>query len=328
MMNPLVNRAVITSPIVEDVLAGLSKASKSLPPRLFYDAIGSKLFEQITELPEYYLTRTEREIFTAYADEMIEAARTGGQNATPENLTVIELGAGTATKTRILIAAVLSQQLSATFYPIDVSESALRIAEQDLKTDFPHLKVRPLLGDYSQGLNQLASTLGRKLVLYIGSSIGNFELTEAGDLLRSVSEGLRPGDALLLGVDLVKDAGLLRAAYNDSQGVTAQFNLNILARINRELGGDFDLTAFRHVAEWNPQRSRMEIYVESLRRQTVWIADIGMEIQFRTGERIHTENSYKFTDAMVKRVISIGGFALERCWKDSNGWFGVYLARI
>jgi len=206
--------------------------------------------------------------------------------------------------------------------------AALRIAEEDLKSDFPHLKVRPLLGDYSQGLNQLASTSGRKLVLYIGSSIGNFELSEAGNLLRSVGKGLRRGDALLLGVDLVKDAGLLRAAYNDSQGVTARFNLNILSRINRELDADFDLKAFRHVAEWNPRASRMEIYVESTRPQTVWIAGIGMEIQLRRGERIHTENSYKFTDAMVEKVLSAGGFALERCWKDPKGWFGVYLARI
>jgi dimethylhistidine N-methyltransferase len=328
MMNPLVNKAVVTSRIADDVLAGLSKASKSLPPWLFYDAIGSKLFEQITELPEYYLTRTEREIFAEHANEMIDAARTGAQNAAPENLTVIELGAGTASKTRILMAAVLSRQFSATFYPIDVSETALRIAEDDLESDFPGLKVRPLLGDYSQGLNQLASTPGRKLVLYIGSSIGNFELSEAGNVLRSVGEDLRPGDALLLGVDLVKDAGLLRAAYNDSQGVTAQFNLNILARINRELGADFDLSAFRHVAEWNQQASCMEIYVESLRAQTVWIADIGMKIQFHACERIHTENSYKFTDAMVDDVVSAGGFTLERCWKDPKGWFGVYLARI
>jgi dimethylhistidine N-methyltransferase len=327
-MNPLVNRAVVTSPIADDVLAGLSKASKSLPPWLFYDAVGSKLFEQITELPEYYLTRTERQIFAQHAGEMIDAARTSPQNASPENLTVIELGAGTATKTRILMAAVLSRQLSATFYPIDVSESALRIAEQDLKTEFPHLKVRSLVGDYSQGLSQLDGTPGRKLVLYIGSSIGNFELGEAGKLLRGIRRGLRPGDALLLGVDLVKDAALLRAAYNDPQGITAQFNLNILARINRELGADFDLNAFRHVAEWNPRPSRMEIYVESLRRQTVWIADIGMEIQLRGGERIHTENSYKFSDAMVDDVVSAGGFALERCWKDPKRWFGVYLARI
>jgi L-histidine N-alpha-methyltransferase len=327
-MNPLVNRAVVTSPIADDVLAGLSKASKSLPPWLFYDAVGSKLFEQITELPEYYLTRTERQIFAQHAGEMIDAARTSPQNASPENLTVIELGAGTATKTRVLIAAVLSRQLSATFYPIDVSESALRIAEQDLRTEFPHLRVRPLLGDYSQGLSQLEGTAGRKLVLYIGSSIGNFEPREAGNLLRSIRQDLRRGDALLLGVDLVKDPALLRAAYNDSQGVTAQFNLNILAHLNRELGADFDLNAFRHVAEWNPRASRMEIYVESMRPQSVWIADIGMEIQLRTGERIHTENSYKFTDAMVDDVVRAGGFTLERCWKDPKGWFGVYLARI
>ena len=326
MMNPLVKKQLVILPIADDVLSGLSRAAKSLPPRLFYDAIGSKLFEQITELPEYYLTRTERQIFKEHASEMIDAARTF--NKTKESLTIIELGAGTASKTRILIAALLAQQFRATFYPIDVSESALEIAEDSLRAEFRQLKVRPLLGDYSEGLAQIANDSERKLVLYIGSSMGNFEPAEASILLRNIRKSLRPGDGLLLGVDLVKDESLLHSAYNDSQGVTAEFNLNILARINRELGGDFNLSQFRHIAEWNPRASRMEIYVESMREQSVWVADIGMEVHFRGGERIHTENSYKFTGEMVNRILAEGGFVAERFWTDRESWFGVYMARV
>ena len=158
--------------------------------------------------------------------------------------------------------------------------------------------------------------------------MGNFEPAEAGALLRNIRKSLRPGDALLLGVDLIKHEGLLHAAYNDSQGVTAEFNLNILARINRELGADFDLSQFRHVAEWNPQASRMEIYVESRCEQSVWISDIGLQVQFRAGERIHTENSYKFTREMVNGILAEGGFEAERLWTDPKSWFGVYMARV
>ena len=329
MMHPLVKKQPVTSRIADDVLSGLSRAAKSLTPRLFYDAIGSELFERITELPEYYLTRTERQIFEERAGEIIDAARRGtNEDAAQGNLTVIELGAGTASKTRILLAALLAKQFTATFYPIDVSESALEIAEKGLKAEFPRLKVQPLLGDYSQGLEQISSTAGRKLVLYIGSSMGNFEPGEAGALLQKIRKSLRRGDALLLGVDLVKDESLLHAAYNDAEGITDQFNLNILARINRELGADFDLDNFRHVAMWNPRASRMEIYVESMREQTVWIPDIGMQVHFRVGERIHTENSYKFTDEIVDHILAEGGFVLERRWTDAKDWFGVYLARV
>lgn len=329
MMNPLVKKQTLVSPIAEDVFVGLNREDKSLPPRLFYDAMGSQLFEQITELPEYYLTRTERWIFEHHATEMIAAARTGSsEHKTGENLTVIELGAGTAAKTKVLIDALLAKQFSATFYPIDVSESALEIAEESLKAEFPQLKVRPLLGDYSDGLAQIANTAEKKLVLYIGSSVGNFEPKEASALLRNIRTSLRPGDALLLGVDLVKSQELLHAAYNDSQGVTAQFNLNILVRINRELGADFDISSFLHVAEWNPRGSRMEIYVQSMRAQSVWIADLGTEVHLRLGERIHTENSYKFTDDMVKDMLMEGGFTPERSWTDPKAWFGVYLARF
>src|SRR4051812_44864471 len=198
-MNPLVQNQIApaVSPIAEDVANGLSRSPKCLPPWLFYDAEGSELFEQITELPEYYLTRTERSIFVEHAGEILQRAG--------EGLTLIELGAGTANKTKVIIEALLRRQMSATFYPIDVSMSALEIAQEDLRHEFPALRVRPLVGDYSAGLMQLSGTPGRKLVLYIGSSIGNFELEEAGALLANIRKSLAPGDALLLGTDMVKD---------------------------------------------------------------------------------------------------------------------------
>jgi dimethylhistidine N-methyltransferase len=301
-------------------MSGLSASPKRLPPRLFYDAAGSELFEQITELPEYYLTRTERAIFSQYANDILKKAGNG--------LTLIELGAGTASKTKVIIEALLRRQMSAMFYPIDVSMSALRIAQTELNAEFPGLKVHPLVGDYSVGLTQLSGKPGRKLVLYIGSSIGNFEPEEAGALLKTIRQSLAPGDALLLGTDMVKDEAVLRAAYNDPQGVTARFNLNVLARINRELGGEFDLNSFRHVAIWNATASRIEMHLESLLAQRVSIPDINMEVRFRQGETIHTENSYKFTQSMVREILSTGGFEMEETWMDDQKWFGVHLARV
>jgi L-histidine N-alpha-methyltransferase len=320
MMVPLTSRFIELSEIADDVLHGLTASPKSLPPRLFYDARGSELFEQITRLPEYYLTRTERQIFQDHADEIIAQAGPG--------LTLIELGAGTAAKTSILIQALLKREMSATFYPMDVSAAALEIAEANLSRQFPRLTVKPLVGNYSTGMEKLGAMGGRRLVLYIGSSIGNYEPEEAIALLRSVRRSLSAGDALLLGTDLVKAAPLLYLAYNDAAGVTATFNLNILKRINRELTANFVVENFRHMALWNAEASRIEMYLESLSDQVVRISDLGLRVRFVEGERIHTENSYKFTAVMVERVLTESGFALERTWKDAQSWFGVHLARV
>lgn len=314
----------VTSSIAEEVLLGLTSSPKTLPPRLFYDETGSRLFEQITGLPEYYLTRIERRILEQNASEIIRSA------GTP--LTLIELGAGTATKTEVVIEALQKRQLQTVFYPIDVSESALRVAEEALESRFPALSVRPLVGDYSAGLAQLSGIAGRKLVLYIGSSIGNYEPREAGELLANIRRSLSPGDALLLGTDMApsrtKPVTTLRAAYNDPQGVTARFNLNMLTRINRELGADFDPAGFRHKAIWNTQASRVEMHLESLREQVVRIADLDIAIRFDGNETIHTENSYKFTNEMLGNVLADGGFLLERSWTDDRRWFGVHLAGV
>jgi L-histidine N-alpha-methyltransferase len=308
------------SSFAAEVLRGLTATSKALPPKFFYDATGSALFEQITELPEYYLTRTERKILRAKADEIVTAAGAG--------LTLVELGAGTASKTRILIRALLRRQSELIFYPVDVSSAALRVCAEQLSGEFENLRVRPTVADYFAGTRALRRSNGRKLVLFIGSSIGNYEPLEAGAFLSHIRTALSPGDTLLLGTDMVKDCALLVPAYDDAQGVTAAFNKNVLARINRELGGHFDLELFRHVALWNARCSRIEMHLESVTEQDVAIDALELTVAFAAGERIHTENSYKFTPAMVESILANGGFQLERSWSDPRRWFALHLARV
>jgi dimethylhistidine N-methyltransferase len=323
-MNALKRHSPAFSPIAAEVYEGLTSSPKWLSPHLFYDATGSELFERITTLPEYYPTRIERDLFAKHADEMIAAAGKG--------LTLIELGAGTAKKTQVLLRALMMQQMSATFYPVDVSRSALEIARKDLNEKFLSLKVRPLLGDYSEGLPQLASIKGKKLVLYIGSSIGNFEPGEASAVLLRLRSDMQEGDALLLGVDTApsesKTVRDVVQAYNDSRGVTAEFNKNVLHRINRELGGDFALDTFEHIAQWNAEQSRIEMHLESRKDQSVYIRDLELTLHFRRGESIHTENSYKYTEPKLRELLQSSGFKLERSWYDDKRWFGVHLARV
>jgi L-histidine Nalpha-methyltransferase len=299
--------------IAPDVAAGLARRPRSLPPKLFYDAEGSALFDQITELPEYYLTRTERAILEAHAPEMIAAAG--------ENLEVIELGSGSASKTGVLLAAALRRQLRLRYCPIDVSPEALALAESRLRAQFQQLRVRAIVGDYTQGMPFISRSGHRRLALYLGSSIGNFDPRDAISVLRNLHKQMRSGDALLLGTDLRKSKRVLVPAYDDAQGVTARFNMNVLARINRELGADFDLGAFRHVAEWNPSESRMEMYLESMTGQTVTIRAIPMTVHFDAGERIHTENSYKYTKQGFIELLEQSGFGQVRTWTDDKQWF-------
>jgi dimethylhistidine N-methyltransferase len=319
-MTAFKNPAFLSSPIAEAVREGLSARPKRLPPKLFYDAQGSRLFEQITETREYYPTRTERSIFRQYVAEIAEQAG--------NNLTLVELGAGSARKTRLLIEAVLRRQLRLDFYPVDVSPTALRDASASLNGDYPNLRIIPVVADYSHGLSSLQELPGRKLALFLGSTIGNFEPEEAREFLVELRRSLAPGDALLAGFDMVKDPATLHAAYNDRQGVTARFNKNLLQRINRELGGRFDLQAFRHVAFWNPDASRIEMHLESLHEQTIWVQDLGRCFYFAQDERIHTENSYKFSAAGIASLLESSGLRLERIWTDAKGWFSEVLARV
>ncbi|HEV8182133.1 MAG TPA: L-histidine N(alpha)-methyltransferase [Candidatus Angelobacter sp.] len=318
-MTAIKSPAVLVSPIADEVMRGLSARPRRLPPKLFYDAAGSHLFELITETPEYYPTRTERGILKNYAGEIIRQAG--------NNLTLVELGAGSASKTQVLIEALLRRQLRADFYPVDVSSSALQGALATLNGHFPRLRVAPIVADYTHKIPDLNSLPGRKLALFIGSTIGNFEPDEAMAFLKSVHRSLQPGDALLIGFDLIKDPGVLHAAYNDAQGVTAAFNKNMLVRINRELGGSFDVDSFEHVAFWNRRKARIEMHLESVYEQTVWVQDLGRSFHFDRGERIHTENSYKFNMSSIRRLLRRASFKLEKSWTDPQNWFCEALAR-
>ncbi|WP_263376467.1 L-histidine N(alpha)-methyltransferase [Granulicella aggregans] len=313
-----------------EVRDGLTANPKTLSPWLFYDEAGSNLFEEITRLPEYYLTRTERQIFTDHADDIVEQARGG------RCLAIVELGAGTATKTGILLRAALRGQSRAVYQPIDVSPSALEEAREALEASFPGLTVRPNVANYvTEPLLIDRPPSSRVLALYIGSSIGNFTPTEARGILQNLRGQLVPGDALLLGTDLApgehKDEAALLDAYDDAAGVTAAFNRNILTRINADLGADFDAESFCHRAVWNAEASRIEMHLESTTRQTVYVpanaACSAITLEFEEGETIHTENSYKFTEANIGELLGDCGFTPEKVFTDAKDLFAVTLAR-
>lgn len=320
--------AAAYAPLGAEVFRGLTSRPRTLSPWLFYDHEGSHLFEQITGLDEYYLTRTERSIFHADADAIIAAASAPTPHGLQRDLTVIELGAGTATKTGLLLEAAVRRQQAVTYYAIDVSSSALREAERNLTAAIPGVTFESRVADYTNGLGEVSAGATRRLVLYIGSSLGNFEPADARQLLRDVRNQLAPGDMLLLGLDLVKDVTTLIAAYDDTRGVTAAFNRNVLARINRELGADFDLMKFRHKVCWNGERSRIEMHLESLVAHEVVIPALELCVPFRRGEGIHTENSYKFTVDGAQQLLAQTGFTIVDRWSDPQSWFGVFLARV
>jgi L-histidine Nalpha-methyltransferase len=312
----------IAEQVAAAVRAGLTARPKRLPPWLFYDEAGSRLFEQITELEEYYLTRTERGIFLDFSEEILDGASEG------RRLRIAELGAGSAEKTRLLLAAALERQSGVVYEPVDVSATALEAAQECIERELKGVEVRPRVADYTRGLElDEAEKDERRLVLYIGSSIGNFEPEEAAALLKGVRAGLREGDGLLLGVDLVKEESVLLAAYDDAAGVTAAFNRNVLEHVNRELGAEFEPEAFAHRAVWNAERRRMEMYLESERRQTVRVEALGLHVEFGAGERMHTENSYKFLPGEAEAMLEAAGFASTTTWTDARGWFAVCLAK-
>jgi L-histidine Nalpha-methyltransferase len=315
----MIARELIALPAyAEEVIRGLASRQKTLPCKLFYDDRGSQLFEEITRLPEYYLTRTELGILQDYSQEMALAV------GAP--ISVVELGAGTATKTGVLLRALARRQIRTRYFPVDISPAALSDAKKRIAEECPNAWIRPVIVDFADGFHFLREIPGRKLVLYLGSSIGNFDWNDAIAMLRRVREQLSAGDLMLLGTDMVKDKSILVPAYDDAQGVTAEFNKNILARLNRELDANFDLDSFHHVAEWNPAQSRMEIYIESAREQSVLLRSLRRNIHFRAGERIHTENSHKYSLNAVEQMLCVSGFKLEKTWFDQRQWFGLHLA--
>lgn len=292
-----------------DVRTGLSQPRKQLPSKYFYDAMGSALFEAICLLPEYGLTRADERLLTRHADEIVARL--------PPSLQVAELGSGSGLKTRRLLSAVCRRG-PVSYHPIEISPSALAACAAQL-AGIERLHVHPIQREYLDGLHAVAAarrTRQRLLVLFLGSTIGNFETGADAQFLRSIRGCLQPGDALLLGTDLVKRTGVMRAAYDDALGVTAAFNLNLLARINHELQGDFDLRQFRHLARFNDATSSIEMHIQSKRRQQVTIRHSGLTITMEKGETIWTETCHKYTRPEIARLAAAAGFRIDAQWVD------------
>jgi L-histidine N-alpha-methyltransferase len=313
-------RADLRASFAEDVRSGLSASPKHLFPKYFYDELGSQLFEAICLLPEYYLTRAENEIFARYSDEIVSEIST-------EKVSLVEMGSGSASKTRLIIEALLKRQSELLYLPVDISATALETSSRVLLQSYPNLRINAYAGDYYDGIRALgeqeeeAEQRGRCLALFLGSNIGNFDPEEARTFLRAMRRVLKVGDALLLGADLRKQAEILEAAYDDALGVTAAFNLNLLARLNREFEADFDLRAFRHQAVYNEALGRIEVYLVSNVAQTVALRRLGLEIQFAEGERIHTENSHKYDLEGLSLLATETGYARARTWLDEREQF-------
>ncbi len=296
------------------VRSGLRSAPKTLPCRYFYDDEGSRLFEQICDLPEYYLTRTEDTILRDHSDAMV-----AGWVADP---VMVELGSGSSSKTRRLIASALRAYGSLHYVPIDVSRSILEESAEALVRTFPGLRVTGYAANYRDALEGVARRFDRpKLFVFLGSSLGNYEVDDAVELLAMLARGMDPADRLLLGTDLDKDPATLEAAYDDSRRVTARFNLNLLARINRELGGRFELDRFAHRARYRHDLRRVEMHLVSLVDQDVAIPGAGLTARFIEGESIHTENSHKYTPELLRSLADRAGFQEEAAWTDRRGWF-------
>ncbi len=304
----------------DDVRRGLSANPKHLFPKYLYDELGSRLFEAICEVDEYYLTRAEDEILRMHAGEII--------GSVPDCQTLIELGSGSAEKTRHLIEAFMRQRGTLLFVPVDISRTALSESSRGLLGSYPNLRIDAYAADYYQALAALPDLgLNPVLVLFLGSNIGNFEPDEAANFMRAIRQVLRPDDFLLLGADLKKDRRILEAAYNDALGVTRAFIVNELERINRELQANFDLWAFGLRSFYNETSGRVEVYLESLQSQSVHIRALDMKIDVAAGERIHVENAYKYDLDDLRSLGAAAGFALERTWLDEKKQFSSNLFR-
>lgn len=306
----------LASALRADARAGLSATPKTLPPKWLYDDRGSELFEKITHLEEYYPTRAERAILAAAAERIAAATRAR---------TLVELGAGAADKTRLLLDALRAGGSLRHFVPVDVSEAALVEAAERVLAGYPGLSVRAVVSDFERQLG-LAETDGPRLVAFLGSTVGNLLPPERARFLASVRDELRPGDSLLIGADLVKDPVTLRAAYDDAAGVTAAFNKNVLSVLNARLGADFDPDAFEHVAVWDPAAEQVEMRLRSSARQTVTLPAIGLTVEFAEGEEMRTEVSAKFRREGLESELAAAGFAAQDWWTDPDGQFGLSLA--
>jgi L-histidine Nalpha-methyltransferase len=303
--------------LADDVFDGLTKPFKEIPPKHFYDSRGSELFERICELPEYYPTRTETAVLRACAAEIVATADSPCE--------LVELGSGSTLKARMLLDAMEDPER---YVPVDVSERMVREAADELVDDYPRLEVHGVVGDFERHLGEVpAPNGGGRLVALLGGTIGNFPPGSRRRLLRDVRGMLGEGDAFLLGTDLVKDPAIIEAAYNDSAGITAEFNRNVLHVINRELGADFDPDAFEHVAFFDRRREWVEMRLRARRACTAFVADLNLQVEFAAGEELRTEISAKFTPQRLERDFAAAGMDLAAMWTDPDDLFGVSLAR-
>ena len=299
-----------------DVLHGLQQSPKTLPPKWFYDEVGSDLFDQITRLPEYYPTRTEAAILRERAAEIVAAAGAD---------TLVELGSGTSEKTRMLLDALRDCGTLKRFVPFDVDASILETAGAAITSEYPGVEVAAVCGDFEEHLGEIPRG-GSRLVVFLGSTLGNLTCGPRAAFLASLADSLQPGEHLLLGTDLIKDTDRLVCAYDDAAGVTAAFNRNVLAVVNRELGADFDLDAFEHVATWNADEERIEMRLRAVTEQRVRVADLDLTVDFAAGEEMLTEVSCKFRPERVTAELAEAGLRQTHWWTDPAGDFGLSLA--
>ncbi|BBY19120.1 L-histidine N(alpha)-methyltransferase [Mycolicibacterium litorale] len=299
-----------------DVRDGLTASPKALPPKWFYDAVGSDLFDQITRLPEYYPTRTEAQILRDHSAEIAVATAAD---------TLVELGSGTSEKTRMLLSALRDHGSLRRFIPFDVDASVLRSAGAALQDEYPDLEIEAVCGDFEEHLGKIPQG-GRRVIAFLGSTIGNLTAEPRAEFLTTLADTMAPGDALLLGTDLVKDTDRLVRAYDDSQGVTARFNRNVLAVVNRELDADFDVAAFAHVARWNADEQRIEMWLRATGSQRVRIGALDLSVEYADGEEMLTEVSCKFRPDDVAAELAAAGLRRTHWWTDPAGDFGLSLA--
>jgi L-histidine Nalpha-methyltransferase len=302
----------------DDVLDGLTRPFKELPPKHLYDARGAELFDRICELPEYYPTRTERAILEARAAQIVE--RTGAAE-------IVELGSGTAAKTRILLDAMQDAGTLRRYVPLDVTEHMILATASSLVEEYPGLLVHGIVGDFERHLHHLPPALGPRLVAFLGGTIGNFTPGSRRRFLRGLAKAMGPDDHLLLGTDLVKDPAVIEAAYDDSQGVTAEFNRNVLHVVNRELDADFDVDSFEHVAFFDREREWIEMRLRAASRQNVHIGALGLDVVFEPREELRTEISAKFTAERLRGDLAAAGLALEEMFSDDDELFAVSLSK-
>ena len=321
VVNNRLSKPAFNQEFAEDITLGLSAKSKYLKPKYFYDNTGSELFEEICRQPEYYLTRTEASILRTYSPTIARMQRN-------DSIAIIELGSGSSLKTRILLQAFLgTNQKSICYYPVDISHSILQNTVNMLSNEFPNLQIVGLPADFLEGIdkaNQLIShknISAEKIIVFLGSSIGNFECKETELFLKVLAGKLNEDDSLLIGFDLHKSEKILSAAYNDSAGITAKFNLNILHRINKELGGEFDSSLFEHHAFYNKDNRRIEMHLVSTCKQHVHIREIDKTVDFELGESIHTENSYKYTLKQIDTLAKRCNLKVKKHFTDPNYWF-------